>query len=115
MPGKPQPEQIKHRSRPLLTFPVLVQLGLHPLFRRMRALRDHKVVNRGRELAEDLQTRWEMSDSPLVQRMQVLHLQSAIDGPAAFRANAVRRLETGILLSLSLVPSPWWRVSGMAT
>ena len=50
---------------------MVTQLGLHPLFRRMRALRDHKVVNRGREMAEDFQARWETSDSPLVQRMQV--------------------------------------------
>ena len=77
-----------------------MQLGLHPLFRRMRALRDHKVVNRGREFAEDLQTRWEMSDSPLVQRMQVLHSQPALNGLAAFWHHAVRELGTGVLLSL---------------
>ena len=48
-----------------------LQLGLHPIFRRLRGFGDNKVFNKGREVAEDLRERWETSDSPLVHRIQV--------------------------------------------
>lgn len=48
-----------------------LQLGGHPLFKRLAALREHKVFSKGREVAEDLRERWETSDSPLVNRIQV--------------------------------------------
>lgn len=50
---------------------LALQLGLHPIFHRLRGLSDNKVFNKGREVAEDLRERWETSDSPLVQRIQV--------------------------------------------
>ena len=51
--------------------PCCLQLGLHPIFRRFGALKDHKLVNRGREMAEVWRDRWETSDSPMVHRLQV--------------------------------------------
>lgn len=47
------------------------QLGGHPLFQRLGALREHKVFSKGKEVADDLRERWETSDSPLVHRIQV--------------------------------------------
>ena len=82
---------------------VLRQLGLHPLFRRVRALRDHKVLNRGREIAEDLQTRWEMSDSPLVQRMQVC--ATRLEMPACIPSSSHRFMELHGLRPLLQAPA----------
>ena len=48
-----------------------LQLGLHPIFQRLSALRHNRVVARGKEVAEDLRERWETSDSPFVHRIQV--------------------------------------------
>lgn len=47
-----------------------LQLGLHPLFRRLQGLSDNQVFNKGREVAGDLRERWETSDSSVVQRIQ---------------------------------------------
>ena len=49
----------------------VVQLGTHPIFRRLRSVRDSRVFTRGREMAEDMRERWETSDSAMVQRIQV--------------------------------------------
>ena len=50
-----------------------LQLGLHPIFRRMQSLRNNRVFNKGKEIAEDMRERWETSDSAMVQRLQVCH------------------------------------------
>lgn len=48
-----------------------VQLGSHPLFRRLNGLRDNRIFRKGSEMAEDMRERWETSDSAMVQRLQV--------------------------------------------
>ena len=47
------------------------QLGLHPIFQRLQSLRNNRVFNKGREMAEDMRERWETSDSAMVHRIQV--------------------------------------------
>ncbi|CAM6027622.1 unnamed protein product [Sphagnum balticum] len=45
----------------------------HPAFRRLRTVKEHPVVTKGQELAEDLRERWETSDSPVVHKIQDLN------------------------------------------
>ena len=52
----------------------VVQLGLHPIFKRLQNLSDNQVFNKGREVADDMRERWETSDSAVVQRLQVPYL-----------------------------------------
>lgn len=52
-----------------------MQLGGHPFFKsfleRAKVLGNNRVVEKGRNLREDLRERWETSESPAVQRFQV--------------------------------------------
>jgi import inner membrane translocase subunit TIM44 len=49
------------------------RLSGHPLFKRLGAvtLKDNRVYEAGKELADGIRERWETSDSPLVHRIQV--------------------------------------------
>ncbi|KAL3689274.1 hypothetical protein R1sor_015583 [Riccia sorocarpa] len=42
----------------------------HPVFRRLTSVKEHPVVAKSQELAEDLRERWETSDSPVVHKIQ---------------------------------------------
>ncbi len=60
-----------------------VQLGAHPFFRsfmeRAKVLGNNPVVEKGRNLKEDIRERWETTENPTVQRFQVSsvsHLES---------------------------------------
>ena len=48
-----------------------VQLGSHPIFKRLQGLSDNQVFDKGREVADNIRERWETSDSAVVQRLQV--------------------------------------------
>lgn len=43
----------------------------NPFFRRLHGLKDHEVIAKGREFAEDLKGRWETSDHPMMHKIQV--------------------------------------------
>ncbi|KAL2631447.1 hypothetical protein R1flu_016133 [Riccia fluitans] len=42
----------------------------HPAFKRLTSVKEHPVVAKSQELAEDLRERWETSDSPVVHKIQ---------------------------------------------
>jgi len=46
------------------------QAQSHAFFQKVLGLKDHAVVKKANDLAEDLRDRWETSDSPLVHRIQ---------------------------------------------
>lgn len=52
-----------------------MQLGGHPFFKgfleRAKLLSNNRVVEKGRNLREDIRERWETSDNPTVQKFQV--------------------------------------------
>lgn len=52
-----------------------MQLGAHPFFKsfleRAKVLSNNPVVEKGRNLKEDIRERWETSEHPTVQRFQV--------------------------------------------
>ena len=58
----------------LVACPV-VQLGEHPFFRsfmeRAKVLGNNPVVEKGRNLREDIRERWETAENPTVQKFQV--------------------------------------------
>lgn len=53
----------------------IMQLGGHPFFKsfleRAKLLSNNRVVEKGRNLKEDIRERWETTDNPTVQRFQV--------------------------------------------
>ena len=59
----------------VMTVQHILQLGGHPFFKsfleRAKVLSNNRVVEKGRNLKEDIRERWETTDNPTVQRFQV--------------------------------------------
>ncbi|CAM6096482.1 unnamed protein product [Calypogeia fissa] len=52
---------------------IMEKARQHPVYKRLRRVKQHPVVAKSQELAEDLRERWETSDSPVVHKIQDLN------------------------------------------
>eukprot|EP00803_Ostreobium_quekettii_P009333 evm.model.scf_282EXC.7 EVM.evm.TU.scf_282EXC.7 scf_282EXC:68677-72165(-) len=70
--GKDGPSQLLVTKKKKPYFRKLLEDAFqsNPFFRRLRGLKDHQVITKGREFAEDLKDRWETSDHPMMHRIQ---------------------------------------------
>lgn len=69
----------------------------HPMFKRFRKMSEPVVV-KGQELAEDMQERWETSDSPVVHKIQDLNDKVFGENPSALSLKEIRRRDPSFSL-----------------
>lgn len=81
-----------------------MQFGGHPIFQRLKGLGDNKLFEKGREVADDIATRWETSNNPLVHRIQVGSLEFEGFYPWVWPLFWARGLTLSIIEHLSAEP-----------
>eukprot|EP00249_Psilotum_nudum_P014102 c24671_g1_i1 orf=760-1761(+) len=65
----------------------------HPIYRRLKGVKEHPAVAKGQEIAEDLREKWETSDSPVVHKIQDWNESLFGETATAMALREIRRRE----------------------